>query len=349
VVGASALLERYGPVIDVIKSDGFDPDAEVYVVLEGENPVAAAKSTGIAVTELATTFDKLKPDVVVSVADRYETIATAIAASYMNIPVAHIQGGEVSGSIDEKVRHAVTKLSDVHFVANDIAAQRVKQMGEIPDRIFVTGCPSIDLAKRISIESKPQFDIFSRYGGVGNIVDLASGYIIVLQHPVTTEYEDSLTQIRATLNAVKELALPTLWFWPNVDAGSDLISKGIRQFRETNEIPFVYFFKNMTPEDFLRTLVNSMCLIGNSSAGVRECSFLGLPVVNIGSRQTGRDRGPNLTDATYNKKSIVSATRNQINKNSLPSSNLYGEGNAGQHIADLLATIPLTIEKRITY
>ena len=174
VVGASALLERYGPVIDVIKSDGFSPDAEVHVVLEGEIPVAAAKSTGIAVSELATTFNNLNPDIVVSVADRYETIATAIAASYMNIPVAHVQGGEISGSIDEKVRHAVTKLSNVRFVSNKIAAERVIRMGEVPETVFVTGCPSIDLASRVINNGKSNLTpILEKYSGVGPPIDLS--------------------------------------------------------------------------------------------------------------------------------------------------------------------------------
>ena len=168
VVGASALLERYGPVIDVIRADGFQPDALVYAVIEGGNLVSTAKSTGIAVTELATAFDNLKPDIVVSVADRYETIATAIAAAYMNIPLAHVQGGEVSGSIDEKVRHAVTKLSDIHLVSNQQAAQRVIRMGEDSDTVFITGCPSVDLAARVMAEGANGFDPFSMLGSAIN-------------------------------------------------------------------------------------------------------------------------------------------------------------------------------------
>src|SRR5918996_587603 len=146
VVAASALLERYGSAIQAIEHDGFEIRHRVYMVLEGENLVTSAKSTGIGLSELATVFDNLKPDVVVTIADRYETLATAVAASYMNLPVAHVQGGEVSGSIDEKVRHAVTKLSNMHLVANQQAADRVVRMGEDPERVFVTGCPSIDIA-----------------------------------------------------------------------------------------------------------------------------------------------------------------------------------------------------------
>lgn len=352
VVGASALLERYGPVVDVIRADGFEPDAVVYMVVEGENLVTTAKSTGMGLAELATIFDNLKPDVVVSVADRYETIATAIAASYLNIPVAHLQGGEVTGSIDEKVRHAVTKLSNLHFVSNELAAERVRKMGEDPETVFVTGCPSVDLASRVQSEMAAEarsFDPFQRYGGVGHTFDPAEGYLVVMQHPVTTEYQDALHQVNETLEAVAELDLPTFWFWPNVDAGSDRISKGIRHFRETHDVSRVYFFKNLAPEDFLRLLMGARCLVGNSSVGIRESAFLGLPVVNIGNRQAGRDRGANVTDVGYDREAIVRAVRAHLDNGRYPSDPLYGDGRAGARVAELLATQPLTVAKRITY
>mgnify|MGYP001820577559 CR=1 FL=1 len=349
VVGASALLERYGPAIKVIEGDGFKPDAVVHMVVEGENLVTTAKSTGLGVVELATIFDNLKPDVVVSVADRYETIATAIAASYLNIPVAHVQGGEVTGSIDEKVRHAVTKLANLHFVSNQQAADRVIRMGEAPKTVFKTGCPSVDLAARVIAEGQNNFNPFEHYGGVGHQFDPQDGYLVVMQHPVTTEYEDSLHQINETLAAIEELAYPTFWFWPNVDAGSDRISKGIRHFRETHNVPHIYFFKNLTPEDFLRLIIGSKCMVGNSSVSIREASFLGVPAVNIGNRQTGRDRGPNVIDTAYLAEEILQAIRQHLNNGKYPSSDLYGDGKSGQRIADILAEQPLSIEKRLTY
>ncbi|HSW29266.1 MAG TPA: UDP-N-acetylglucosamine 2-epimerase [Longimicrobiales bacterium] len=350
VVGASALLERYGPVVDVIRADGFEPDAVVYMVVEGENLVTTAKSTGMGLVELATIFDNLKPDVVVSVADRYETIATAIAASYLNIPVAHLQGGEVTGSIDEKVRHAVTKLSNLHFVSNELAAERVRKMGEEPSTVFVTGCPSVDLAARVAARAgDAPFDPFARYAGVGHAFDPAAGYLVVMQHPVTTEYREALEQVNETLEAVAELDLPTFWFWPNVDAGSDRISKGIRHFRETHAVPHVYFFKNLAPEDFLRLLMGARCLVGNSSVGIRESAFLGLPVVNIGNRQVGRDRAGNVTDVAYDRAAIAAAVRAHLANGRYPSDPLYGDGRAGERVAEILATCPLTVAKRITY
>lgn len=349
IVGASALLERYGQVVNIIRQDGFEPDEVVYMVVEGENLVTTAKSTGMGIIELATIFDNLKPDVVVSVADRYETIATAIAGSYLNIPVAHVQGGEVTGSIDEKVRHAVTKLSNLHFVSNQMAADRVISMGEDAATVFVTGCPSIDLAAQVIHEKRRKFNPFESYGGVGSPINLEKEYLVVMQHPVTTEYEDGLRHIEETLSAIKRLEIPTFWFWPNVDAGSDSISKGIRHFRETHDVPFIFFFKNMGPEDFLRLLINSKCLVGNSSVGIRECSYLGVPVVNIGNRQTGRDRGENVIDVDYDSGEIIMAIQTQLRNEKMPSSSLYGEGEAGKHIAKLLATVPLEIKKKISY
>src|SRR6476659_11003795 len=167
VVAASALLDRYGNAVRYIEEDGFDIAARVYMVLEGENLASMAKTTGLGLLELATAFDNLKPDVVVTVADRYETLATAVAAAYMNIPVAHVQGGEVTGSIDEKVRHSVTKLSDLHFVASERAAERVIRMGEDPATVHVTGCPSIDLAANVLCRPDLDFDPVAKYGGVG--------------------------------------------------------------------------------------------------------------------------------------------------------------------------------------
>lgn len=349
VVGASALLDRYGKVVDVIRADGFEPDAVVYMVVEGENLVTTAKSTGLGVVELATIFDNLKPDVVISVADRYETIATAIAASYLNIPVAHVQGGEVTGSIDEKVRHAVTKLSNIHFVSNRQAAERVIRMGEDPSTVFVTGCPSIDLAAQVLENADNTFDPFSRYPGVGYQFDSSEDYLVVMQHPVTTEYQDALVQIQHTLEAITVLDLPTFWFWPNVDAGSDRISKGIRHFRETRDLARIYFYKNMAPEDFLRLLTGAKCLVGNSSVGIRESSYLGIPVVNVGNRQTGRDRGPNVTDVDCDRDQIIQAVKKHLANGLFPRSTLYGDGHAGERIADLLATVQLKIDKRIMY
>jgi UDP-hydrolysing UDP-N-acetyl-D-glucosamine 2-epimerase len=349
VVAASALLDRYGNAIRVIESDGFEIKARVYMVLEGENLVTSAKSTGLGLMELPTVFDNLQPDAVVTVADRYETLATAVAASYMNIPVVHVQGGEVTGSIDEKVRHAVTKLSNLHLVSTKLARERVIRLGEDPDTVVQTGCPSIDIADEVARKPELDFDVFQKYGGVGDRVDLSSGYLVVMQHPVTTEYDESLRQVEETLYAVKELGLPTLWFWPNADAGSDGTSKGIRVFREREQPHNLHLFRNMNPEDFLRVLVHSVGIVGNSSVAIRECSYLGVPAVNVGTRQQGRERGANVIDVDHDRRAIVEAVRKHLSGTRPKRDTIYGDGQAGARIATCLAERTIGVEKRLTY
>lgn len=351
VVSASALLKRYGDAITFMEKDGFKPAARVYSVVEGETLITSAKSTGMGIIELATCFDNLQPDVILTVADRYETLATAVAASYMNIPLVHIQGGEVTGSIDEKVRHAVTKLSDIHFVSTNKAAERVLKMGEVHDRVYVTGCPSIDLAlEAINGKADGQVvNLFKQYGGVGPRFDLSNGYLVAIQHPVTTEHDKAFEHVSVTLNAVHESGIPTFWFWPNVDAGSDYTSKGIRMFRERNLDAPIHFFRGLEPMDFIRLIYNSRAVIGNSSVGIRECSFLGVPVINIGTRQEGRERGENVIDVDYDKNAISEALKFQLAHGRYSRNHLYGDGQAGKKIADLLAEIPLSYEKKLFY
>ena len=349
VLAASALLDRYGSAIDYIEEDGFEIEAKVFNVLEGENLTAMAKTTGLGIQELAMVFERLNPDMVVTIADRFETMSTAIAASYMNIPLVHIQGGEVTGNIDEKVRHAITKLADIHLVASQKAKERVIKMGEEVETVFQTGCPSIDLAKEVRDLQDNSINPFEKYGGVGPVIDYQSGYIVVMQHPVTTEYEESRAHIEETLYAVKDLGIPTFWFWPNVDAGSDGTSKGIRSFRERYDLPNIHFFKNMKPTDFLKLLINAKCLVGNSSVGIRECAYMGVPVVNIGSRQNGRERGKNVVDVDYERDAIGEAIRTQIQHGFYSPDDIYGDGKAGERIAELLSTVPLRIEKRLVY
>jgi UDP-hydrolysing UDP-N-acetyl-D-glucosamine 2-epimerase len=349
IVASSALLERYGSAVNYIENDGFAIAAKVFNVLEGENLTAAAKTTGIGILEISTVFDNLKPDIVITVADRFETMSTAIAASYMNIPLAHIQGGEVTGNIDEKVRHAITKLADYHFVASEDAKERVIKLGENPDFVFNTGCPSIDLALEIKQYKSLSFSPYQKYGGVGAKPDISNGYIVVMQHPVTTEYKDSRKHIETSLKAIQNLNIPTFWFWPNVDAGADGTSTGIRAFRETHTLSHVHFFKNMEGQDFLELLQNCKCLIGNSSVGIRECAFLGVPVVNIGSRQHKRARAKNVIDVDYDTTQIKNAIQNSINSPRPTGESIYGDGNSGKIITNLLSTIPLQFHKTIMY
>ena len=347
VVAASALLHRFGNVLDVMRADGFEPDAICHTVIEGNAPVAMAKSTGLGIIELATIFEGLQPDIVLTVADRYETLATAVAASYMNIPLAHTQGGEVTGSIDESVRHAITKLAHIHFPASARAAENIIRMGEDPQRVTLTGCPAMDLLIDIDLSLSEGF--FSDLGGVGPVIDQTKPYITVLQHPVTTEYGKGRKQIEATLNAVTQTGVQTVWLWPNVDAGSDDISKHLRVFREHNPLAPIRFFKNFTPENYARLIANCACLVGNSSSGIREGAFLGVPAVNIGSRQYRRECGPNVIHVSYDANQIASAISSQISHGRYEQSSIFGSGDAGCKIASVLACVKLNLKKTLAY
>jgi UDP-hydrolysing UDP-N-acetyl-D-glucosamine 2-epimerase len=349
VLTASSLLDKYGEVIKNVKADNYKVSAEVFTLIEGETLLTSAKTTGLGIIEIANVFNQLQPDIVVTIADRYETLATAVAASYMNIPLAHVQGGEITGSIDEKVRNAVTRLSDIHLVATNKAAERLERMGEDPDTIFTTSCPSIDIASSVERKEELEYDIVSKYGGVGGDLDLSLGYLVVLQHPVTTEWEDAQEQVTKTLRAIKDLNYNAIWLWPNSDAGSDGISKGIRIFREFEQADRIRYFTHFPPEDFIRILHHSRGIVGNSSVGIRECSFLGIPTVNIGSRQRGRERGKNVIDVGYDYDEIKKAVIKQWGNGHYDSDELYGSGGAGEKIAAILADIELSIEKSLSY
>ena len=338
VLGASSLVERFGELEKIIRNDGFTVTNKIYSIVEGDNPSTMAKSTGLAIIELSNLFTNIRPDVVLTVADRFETIATAIVASYMNIPLVHTQGGEITGSIDESVRHAVTKLSNLHFPSTQNSLQNLLKMGEHKRSVFLTGCPSIDLAKK-QYKNRGKINlskILNDSVGVGNLKKLVSNYIVVMQHPVTTEYKNTKKNILQTIKAVHLLKKPAVWFWPNIDAGNDVISKEIRKFRERYNPKNILFVKNFSPENFLNIIIKSSCIIGNSSVAIRECSFLGIPAVNIGTRQNGREHGKNVKHVDYNFKKIVKATKYQISKKRYESSKIFGDGTAGKKIVKIL-------------
>jgi UDP-hydrolysing UDP-N-acetyl-D-glucosamine 2-epimerase len=347
IIGASALLYRFGNVADLIRSDGFEASATVYSIVEGETPTTMAKSTGMAIMELATQFENIKPDIALTVADRFETMATAVAASYMNIPLAHTQGGEVTGNIDESVRHAVTKLSHLHFPATAQAAEYLVRMGEDPETVHYTGCPAIDLVADLDLTLPA--DIFTRYKGVGADLDPAKPYLVVLQHPVTSEYGSGFDQINQTLKAVERIGMQTAWLWPNVDAGSDDISKGLRMYREEKTPDWLHMYRNFSVEDYARLINGAQCLVGNSSSALREGAYLGVPAVNIGNRQQGREHGENVVHVANDAEAISAAISSQISNGRHSRSELFGDGSAGGKIADILASAEINIQKRLAY
>ena len=347
IVGASGVLTRFGNVADLIERDGIKVDARIYAVVEGDNPLSMVKTTGLLLLDLAQEFARLKPHVVVTVADRYETIATAIAASYMNIPVAHTQGGEVTGSIDESVRHAITKLSHIHFPATENAAQTLVRLGENPAKIFLVGCPALDLVIQKSDESV--VDVLPNYQGVGAVLDLKDPYLLISQHPDTTEFLNARVQIEETLKAVNSLNMQAIWLWPNVDSGSDSISKRLREFRESEVGSKILFVRNFSAEDYVTVLREAACVVGNSSSGIREASLIGTPAVNIGNRQIGRERGSNVIDVDYEAAEIANAIQRQVSHGKYPSNSLYGNGSAGKQIAEILSSVDLSIKKSLHF
>jgi|LakMenEpi03Aug12_release.lakeMendotaPanAssembly.Ray.scaffolds.fasta_scaffold249992_1 UDP-hydrolysing UDP-N-acetyl-D-glucosamine 2-epimerase len=344
ILASSPLLKKYGSLKELLLKDGFKVDRYFYTHIEGENLVTMSKSTGLALLELTSAFEDIRPDIVFITGDRYEILAAAIAASYMNIFVAHLQGGELSGSIDESIRHAVTKLAHLHLACTEKSKKNILQMGEKSQNVFNVGCPSVDLIKKINFKSKVDLN---KYGyGIGYKVNLKLPYYVVLIHPVTTDYELNNRLITNTLKAVLKLNKQTIWLWPNNDAGADLITKKIRTFREKNINNKINFYVNFESDDYIKLIKDCECLIGNSSSGIREASFLKIPVVNIGDRQINRERGDNVIDeknltveTIY--KSILKSSKIRMRKNSI-----YGNGKSALKICSILQKINLSIIKK---
>lgn len=345
ILASSSLIRNYGDLEKEVLDLKVD-FKRVYNLVAGDRTLTMVKTTGLAMLDLCQEFESYSPDLVVSVADRHETLATVIAASYMNIPVAHIQGGEVSGSIDESVRHACTKLAHLHFPATERAAKIIEQMGENPSNIFNFGCPSLDLLKRNLVHADDIKEILSNYGGVGPELDLTAGYLLVVQHPVTTHFHSSENENLELLEAVKDMSIPTIWLWPNVDTGSEMISAQMRRTRERDPRLAIRFYTNFSPEDYGVILNGSLCIVGNSSSGIRESSFLGVPSVTLGDRQSGRELARNTLYSPYNREDIRRAVLKQISHGRYPSSNLYGNGDAGAKIAEVLVKANINVEKK---
>lgn len=349
VVGASALLEKYGNVSTLIEKDGFKIDAKIHMLIEGESPLTMAKSTGVGIIELSTQFESLKPDIVLTVGDRFETMATTLAAAYMNIPIAHTMGGEITGTIDESIRHAVTKFSHIHFPASQDAKNRIIKLGEKKENVHLVGCPRIDLVAEI-LRSKRNDYKKALSIGVGSLIDIDKPFILVSQHPVTTEYSKSELQMMQTLIAIEKLNIQTIILWPNADAGSNDISKGIRKWREKNRFNNnLRFFKNLPIDTYVNLMKKTSVLVGNSSSGIREGAFIGTPVVNIGTRQESRQRGKNVIDVDYDSNEILKAINKQIKHGKYLCQDIYGNGKAGMKISKILSKCDLKIQKKITY
>lgn len=349
IVGGGALLHKYGDFVEDGYLDEFEVDVRLYFLLEGENPITMGKSTGLALTEFTTAFNTLEPDIVLTIADRFEEIAVATAASFQNIPLAHIEGGEISGSVDESIRHAVTKLSHLHFPASEKAAERIHKLGEPEDSIFRVGATSLDVINNLDLEDFHPVAEDLKNKGVGADIDWEDDYLLVIQHPITTEYEKNREYVEETIEAVDRLERPTTWLWPNMDAGADGVSKGIRVYRETREQHHIRWYTSLPIEQYAKVLYNAGCIVGNSSSGIRESAYLGVPAVNIGDRQAGRQRGSNVTDVPHDSESIEEAILAQLDHGRYEPEEIYGNGRAGEKIAEVLSEYDFDVQKQLSF
>lgn len=339
----SALADEYGRIYDIIKSKGFLCEA-VETLKHGDTPSSVCGTTAETIRGVSEYLTREKPDFLITIADRFETIGAAIAASYSNVSTIHFQGGELTGNIDEKVRHAVTKLSDFHFVSNSQAARRLTRMGENPLNIFNYGCPSIDL---VANRQEININILEKHintAGVGDKLNLKDEYLVMLLHPETEEVGENINNITSLLNVLEILKIPVVIFWPNLDLDSAEISGILRRFRENNTSIKKRFIKNLESDYFLQLIKNSKCFVGNSSAGLREAGYLAVPVVNIGDRQRGRDRGENVIDVDWRQSDIVKAIKTQCER-SYVSQKIYGDGNSSKKIIRKIASLKPTIRK----
>lgn len=333
VLGGSALLERYGAVVDLIEAECGPAAWKCWSVVEGETLETAARSTGLLLTDFAAAFRSLQPDAVIVHGDRYEVLGAAAAARILELPLIHLQGGEQTGSVDDRIRDAVTQLADCHLVSTYAARQRVAdarnfERGQFFHAVNIhwTGCPSIDVARGVA--EAPLVDP-DEIGGAGASCDLSSPFLVVLQHPTTDRYGTAFDDMALTLASCAHLGLPTIVFWPGNEAGMAAASKAIRLRQD-----MVHTVRNLPPERFLSLLTQSACLVGNSSVGIRECSYLGVPVVNVGDRQRHRERAENVVDVQPDPWAIADAIQSQMAHGPYPSSSLYGDGRGGERMAE---------------
>jgi len=345
VCSGTMVLDRFDRPVRIVENDGFKVNAEIFIELEGSTPSTMAKSLGFGIIEFSSEFARLKPDLVLGIGDRYEGLAAALAASYMNLCLAHIQGGEVSGSIDESARHCISKLAQFHFPSTLRSAEFLVRMGELPETVFHVGCPSGDIAH--SIDRKLPDGIFN--DGLGVNVNPSEPYMLVVFHPVTTHFGDGGEAVEEMLEACDKIGRKVVWLWPNIDAGSDKVSAAIRRFRENKRPDWLRLLKNFPPDDYLRVLGNASCAIGNSSSFVRDSSFFGTPVVLVGDRQESRECAENVLKVRCETEAIVEGIQAQSRHGRYAPSRLYGDGQASHRIAHHLATVTPYIQKHLGY
>lgn len=346
IAAGTMVLERFQQPVEVVRKDGFPVDGEVYMELEGNTPITMAKSVGFGIVEFSNEYQRLRPDVVLIIGDRYEALAAAIAAAYANLCLVHVQGGEVSGSIDESARHAISKFAHYHVPSTQRAADNIIRMGERPETLLTVGCPSSDLVR--SMDRTLDSAVVNARGS-GAIIDCEQAFLLVVFHPTTTQFGDERTQMNRLLEALSRIALPTILMWPNIDAGADHISKAVRIFRDRHQPDWLRLLTNLTPDEYLRTLAAAACAVGNSSSFVRDAGLLGTPVVLVGDRQLGREWDVHVTQVPVDPTAVEDAIHRHLAHGRYPASTLYGDGRVSPRIAEALAELNLYVQKRLHY
>jgi len=344
LVTGTHLSKNHGMSINEIKKDGFKISQKFNMLPKGNSNYHMSLNLAKGIEQFSKIFRTIKPDINLVLGDRDEMLASTIAAYHMNIPNAHIHGGDKSkGGIDEYTRHAITKLSNIHFAATKKSYTRIIKMGEDPKYVFQTGSPGIDeiltnkISSKIALEKKYNRKLF------GN-------EIILLYHPVTTQSELSGKHIENILKAIVKFKLPVIAIGPNSDAGSKEIRKKLFEYSQKYE--FIKLYNNFTRDDFLGLLNNAGILVGNSSAGIIEASYFKIPVVNIGIRQSGREQGKNIINTNEQTINISKAINHAFKNKKLSKVRIYGNGTSSKKIVNILEKIKLDkklIQKQITY
>lgn len=342
------LSSEFGYTIKEIKNSGFKINARLKVLAEDDSRSAMAESVGKSITKISKTLFRLKPDILMVLGDRSEMLAGAISATYLGIPIVHIHGGDISGNVDEPVRHAITKLSHIHFAATQESGQRIIKMGEEPWRVHVVGAPGLDSILHRAFDEAAD-ELAKKYK-----LNLSKPIILVVQHSVVNESEEAAHQIYETMEAIKELELQSIVIYPNADAGGREIIGVIKKYEQ---YPFVKTFESVPREEYLGFMKIASVLVGNSSSGIIEASVFSLPVINIGTRQNGRQKAENVISINHDKNELKRQIQKIVKYSSLKCTrekvvNLYGDGNAGKRIAKVLNEVKIDkklLEKRMTY
>lgn len=340
------ILDSFGLTSNEIKKDGFKIHEEIYMTLDGYNSFTTSKSLGIFIQSFTDVLNRNKPDWIILAGDRSETLAACISAAYSNIPIAHIQAGELSGNIDGQARHAIGKFAHIHFASNYDAAKRLEKLGEQKFRVKNVGAPQLDDIKNLKIEDKKR--IFFELG-----IDNIKNYFLIVLHPVTEEVNKTVAHFKIFNKSLQKFKFPKVWILPNSDPGSSLLKNEILN----NKSKDTYIFDNLERNVYLQILKNSKVIIGNSSSGVIESTFLKKPAINIGRRQNKRLKAKNVISVqSFNEKQIVLAIKRAISKKFVIKSSklksLYGDGNSSKKILNILKSIKLDekiLFKELTY